>query len=182
MLKIIQMKPLTNVPTVIAPHRMASVPGVLFYLLMAIPLLLGGCKTEFTNARPLRELNPAAAPAGDLYSGWRVFQEKCSGCHGVAATGGDRAPDLLPVVRDLHPRQFAALVLKRYELGGGMAQGSENRSTMETRIEDIVRRSETPMEMPAWQGEPAVNAHILDLYAYLSARADGALGTERPPR
>ena len=38
------------------------------------------------------------------------------------------------------------------------------------------------MEMPAWQGEPAVNAHILDLYSYLSARADGRLPTGRPPK
>jgi hypothetical protein len=35
--------------------------------------------------------------------------------------------------------------------------------------------------MPTWQGEPAVNAHILDLYTYLSARAEGRIGNGRPP-
>jgi hypothetical protein len=34
--------------------------------------------------------------------------------------------------------------------------------------------------MPAWQGEPIVIVHIVDLYAYLSARAQGAQGSGRP--
>lgn len=151
-------------------------------LLLALPLLLASCKTEFINARPMQELNPPAIAAGDLYAGWRVFQAKCASCHGSAATGSDRAPDLMPIVRELNPRQFTALVLKRYDLGSGVAQGSEHRSTIDTRIEDIMRRREAPIEMPAWQSEPAVNAHVLDLYAYLSARADGRLTAERPPR
>lgn len=157
-------------------------PPLVSLLLLLTTLLLAGCQTEFINARPIRELRPPAATVGDLYAGWRVFQDKCSGCHGSAATGGDRAPDLLPIVRDMNPRQFSALVLKRYDLGSGMAPGSESQATIDTRLEDIMRRSEPAIEMPAWQGEPAVNAHILDLYAYLSARADGKLGTDRPPR
>jgi hypothetical protein len=36
------------------------------------------------------------------------------------------------------------------------------------------------MEMPAWQDQPSVNAHILDLYTYLAGRADGSVGRERP--
>jgi hypothetical protein len=44
-----------------------------------------------------------------------------------------------------------------------------------------MRRDEVPVEMPAWQSEPVVNAHIIDLYAYLSARADGKLDVGRPP-
>jgi hypothetical protein len=35
--------------------------------------------------------------------------------------------------------------------------------------------------MPAWQGEPVVNAHVMDLYAYLSARSEGRLAAGRPP-
>lgn len=154
----------------------------LITLLLAIPVLLSGCAMEFLNARPAREISPPSPPAGDLVAGWRVFQDKCASCHGAAATGGERAPDLLPLVRDMNPRQFAALVLKRYDIGSGIAPGSQEQSTIDTRLDDIMRRSEPPIEMPAWQEEPAVNAHILDLYAYLSARADGKLGTERPPR
>ncbi len=36
------------------------------------------------------------------------------------------------------------------------------------------------LHLPAWQDEPRVNAHILDLYAYLSARAEGRLSIGRP--
>mgnify|MGYP000249239897 CR=1 FL=1 len=45
---------------------------------------------------------------------------------------------------------------------------------------EIMRRSEAPIEMPLWQSEPAVNAHILDLYTYLAARSEGKIGVERP--
>ena len=150
----------------------------------AIPLLslfmfLAGCTMEIVNTKPAREINPPP-PATDLVAGWRVFQDKCASCHGAGATGGERAPDLLPIVRDLNPRQFAALALKRYDLGNGIPPGSHEQSTMDTRLDEIMRRSEPPIEMPAWQGQPAVNAHILDLYAYLSARASGKLSTERP--
>jgi hypothetical protein len=81
----------------------------------------------------------------------------------------------------MNARQFAELVLKRYDLGSGAMQGAQEQSTVETRIEEIMRRDEVPVEMPAWQSEPVVNAHIIDLYAYLSARADGKLDVGRPP-
>jgi hypothetical protein len=34
--------------------------------------------------------------------------------------------------------------------------------------------------MPAWEDDPNVKPAIVDLYAYLHARADGALGAQRP--
>ncbi len=148
-------------------------------LLLAFPLLIVGCSMEFINARPARELHPEPI-TGNLYAGWRVFQAKCSQCHGTSAKGSDRAPNLLPIVREMSARHFAEMVLKRYDLGNGLAQGSQNKSMTDSQIEDILRRNEPPIEMPAWQGEPTVNAHILDLYTYLSARADGKLGLERP--
>jgi mono/diheme cytochrome c family protein len=151
-------------------------------LLLVTAILLSGCTLEFANTRPAREISAPLRPKGDLYAGWRVFQDKCSSCHGMAATGGNRAPNLLPKIRETNPREFAAIVLKRYDLGSGAARGSQDPSTLEKSIDEIMRRSEAPVEMPAWQSEPAVNAHILDLYAYLSARSEGKLGAERPQR
>jgi Cytochrome c len=149
-------------------------------LLLALLLLLSGCRLELANTRPARELNTVLPSGGDLYAGWRLFQDKCANCHGMAATGGERAPDLLPLVRDMNPRQFAALVLKRYDLDSGVARRSQDPSTLEKTIDEIMRRSEAPIEMPLWQSEPAVNAHILDLYTYLAARSEGKLGVEGP--
>ncbi|MBL8347701.1 MAG: hypothetical protein JNN03_19850 [Rubrivivax sp.] len=51
----------------------------------------------------------------------------------------------------------------------------------EAQAEDIVQRRDRPLAMPAWQGEPRVSTHVLDLNAYLAACADGGQGTGRPP-
>ncbi len=150
------------------------------FTLVLVPLMMMGCNVDFLNARPARELTPPAK-VGNLYAGWRVYQGKCSSCHGSAATGGEQAPDLLPIVRSLNLQQFAAIVLKRYDLASGVSRKSQEKTTVETRIDEIMRGNEPPIEMPTWQGEPAVNAHILDLYTYLSARAEGRIGIGRPP-
>lgn len=148
--------------------------------LLLVLLVATGCKVDFLNSRPVRELNPPAK-VGNLTAGWRVFQEKCASCHGTAATGTEHAPDLLPLVRGMNLQQFTAIVLKRYDLAIGVSRKSQEKTTVETRIEEVMRGDEPPTEMPTWQGEPAVNAHILDLYAYLSARAEGRIGIGRPP-
>ena len=148
-------------------------------LLAALPLLIVGCSMEFINARPARELHPPPV-AVNLYAGWRVFQAKCSNCHGESAKGSEQAPNLLPIVRTMSSRHFAEMVLKRYDLGNGSVQGSEKKSTTDSYIDDILNRKEPPIAMPAWQGEPTVNAHILDLYAYLTARAEGKFNSEHP--
>jgi len=44
----------------------------------------------------------------------------------------------------------------------------------------VLQRREGQLVMPAWESEPRVNAHIMDLYAYLSARALGSQGPGRP--
>ena len=150
--------------------------------MLVIPALLAGCSMEFINAKPARELTRPTKPAGDTYAGWRVFQDKCARCHSTSARGSEQAPDLLPIVINMNSRQFAELVLKRYDLGSGVAQGTQDKTTRETRIEEIMRGSEPPIEMPAWQDEPAVNAHIIDLYEYLTARAEGRIGTGKPNR
>lgn len=155
-------------------------PHLQRFTLLLVPFMMVGCNIDFLNARPARELTPPTK-VGNLYAGWRVYQGKCSSCHGVAATGGQQAPDLLPIVRSMNLQQFAAIVLKRYDLASGISRKSQDKTTVETRIDEIMRAGERPIEMPTWQGEPAVNAHILDLYTYLSARAAGRIGIGRPP-
>jgi hypothetical protein len=100
----------------------------------------------------------------------------------MSAKGSNQAPNLLPIVRNMTARHFAEMVLKRYDLGNGLVQGSEKKSTTDAYIDDILVRKEPPIEMPAWQGEPTVNAHILDLYAYLTARSEGKFSTEPPTK
>jgi hypothetical protein len=148
---------------------------------LAAALALAGCAVEWQNPQPARELAEQARPAGSVYTGWRVFQDKCAGCHGPAASGNANVPDLVASVRTMGPRRFVDMVLRRYDWNLPPPAAGDN-AAREVLIEEIVQRKAGVLTMPAWQGEPRVDAHIVDLYAYLSARADGTLGAGRPPR
>ncbi len=144
---------------------------------LAAALLLAGCGVTVQNRLPAEALARQSQPAGTVYTGWRVFQDKCARCHGADATGSAQAPDLTLRVRDMGERRFMALVLSRYDwaLPAGADAGSRD-----AQVEAVLQRQQGALRMPAWQGEPVVTAHISDLYAYLAARADGSQGTGRP--
>jgi len=58
-----------------------------FGVALAWALVLAGCAVEVQNTQPAQEMAQQAKPPGSIYTGWRVFQDKCAGCHGAAATG-----------------------------------------------------------------------------------------------
>jgi cytochrome c2 len=146
-----------------------------------IPLLwLASCALEVENVKPAQQMAQAAKPPGSVYTGWRVFQDRCAACHGPAATGTAGGPDLLPRVGEMVSRRFVNLVLYRYDWNMPAARAGSESAAREALIEQIMQRQQGSLTMPAWQGEPRVNAHIVDLYAYLSARAQGTQGPGRP--
>lgn len=147
---------------------------------LASALLLAGCAVEFQNRQASEELAQRSKPPGSVYAGWRVFQDRCVSCHGAAATGTSVGPDLLLRVGAMGSRRFVSVVLNRYDWNFPAAPGRGDGAALDALIEEIMQRKEGAVTMPAWQGEPRVNAHILDLYAYLSARAQGTLGPGRP--
>jgi hypothetical protein len=119
------------------------------------------------------------------YLGWRMFHTACYGCHGSNATGTDVAPNLVERVKTMTPRAFVTKVFTSYRLvvpsseaaaeGGGAAR--------EAMIDEVLRQQRGAagqIIMPAWESDELVSPHVLDLYAYLSARADGKLGPGRP--
>ena len=150
---------------------------------LASTLLLSACAgdvaVEFENRQAAQEVARFAKPPGSVYAGWRVFQDRCASCHGPDAIGGT-GPDLLPLVRQIGPRRFVGLVLKRYDWNLSPAEASNESRAMDKLIEDILQREGPIVTMPAWEGSPSVNAHILDLYTYLLARADGTQDKGRP--
>jgi mono/diheme cytochrome c family protein len=152
----------------------------LWVLALVLSFGLAGCAVEFENTQAAREIAELDKPPGSVYAGWRVYQDKCVGCHGPEATGSASAPNLLLRVRDLGPQRFVSLVLQRYDWGLPAAQAKDQTPSYEALIEDIMRRKDAPITMPAWGDEPRVSAHILDLYAYLSARSEGTQGLGRP--
>jgi mono/diheme cytochrome c family protein len=117
------------------------------------------------------------------FTGWRLFHSSCHGCHGVDARGTDLAPNLVQQVRQLTPRAFASVVLTRYRLVPPAGAADDREAALQDLIDQVMRRDRDgpgAVSMPAWDDHPQVKAHVLDLYAYLSARADGQLGPGRP--
>jgi hypothetical protein len=145
--------------------------------LVIAALVTAGCAVEVQNTQPARELAQQSRPPGTTYTGWRVFRDRCARCHGENATGSANAPDLLVALRTMGQRRFIDAVLRRYDWDLPPATDD---SAREARIDQILGRRTGALTMPDWQGEPRVTAHIADLYAYLAARSDGALGPGRP--
>ncbi len=155
-------------------------------LCAAAATLLAGCALALQNRQPAQQLAREAPPAGSVYVGWRVFQGRCAACHGAAATGGSGAqagPDLLPRLREMGPRRFVNAVLRRYDwdLPRALASGDDT-PARDALVDEVLQRRRGALTMPAWEGEPMVSAHVLDLYAYLAARAEGTQGSGRPAR
>jgi mono/diheme cytochrome c family protein len=149
-------------------------------VLCASMALLAACTVDLRNAEPARQLARESQPAGSVYVGWRVYQSRCATCHGVDAAGPAKVPGLLDEVRQMGTRRFVNLVLYRYDWSAVGTADGDDEATRRSLVEDILRRREQAFAMPAWQDEPPVSAHVLDLYAYLSARADGVQGPGRP--
>ena len=144
---------------------------------LAIALALSGCAVELQNRQASQALAREAAPPGSVYAGWRVYQERCARCHGADTGGSTTSPDLRVTLREMGPRRFVGLVLRRYDWN--LQAGP---STSESLIDQVLQRGEASMQMPAWGSEPDVSAHVMDLYAYLAARSEGTQGPGAPAR
>ena len=116
------------------------------------------------------------------YLGWRVFHSACYTCHGVDATGTSVGPNLVEKVKDLSAADFATKVLTRYRitLGFDEAAADDNTALRRAFLEQVLKYERGELIMPAWQRDPNVRPHILDIYGYLRARSDGVLDEGRP--
>ncbi|MCI1190315.1 cytochrome c [Calidifontimicrobium sp. SYSU G02091] len=105
-----------------------------------LALGLAGCAVEWSNREVVREEVQRMAPPGSVYTGWRVFQDKCASCHGPAATGTAGGPDLLPRVREMGERRFVGLVLQRYDWGMPGETARASGPAQDALVEDVVQR------------------------------------------
>jgi hypothetical protein len=115
------------------------------------------------------------------YAGWFVYHLSCHMCHGQDASGTDVAPDLRQSVRNMTRVEFANKVLARYRIFVSPALSDE--ALRESIVDEVVRQERGErgrVAMPVWLGDPGMRPHVLDLYAYLKARSDGAIGTGTP--
>lgn len=88
------------------------------------------------------------------YNGFRRYHAGCNHCHGPDGMGSAFGPALVDVLPDIDA--FRRIVRE------GRASGNS--------------------VMKGFADDPNIVPYIDDIYAYLQARADGALGRGRPPR
>lgn len=133
------------------------------------------------TAPPYRVVNGRVDEA--TYRGWRAYHSACHACHGVDAVGTSVAPSLVERVRDLTEKQFTIKVITSYRIvmGQSEAQGDDQTAIRERFAEEAMRTEAGELRMPAW-GDTGIKPRVTDLYAYLRARADGALGPGEPQR
>lgn len=170
------------------PRIQAALHGRILWALLAALAALG---LVWTNAVSAQSPTPGTYRVQDgkvdegTFAGWVLFHTACFICHGRDALGTHVAPPLVNSLNTLSRQEFANKVLTRYRLTtGSLEAGTDDQSSVKQLILDEVRKSERGkygrVSMPGWQGNPGIEAHLLDLYAYLKARADGVLGPGQP--
>jgi methanol metabolism-related c-type cytochrome len=94
------------------------------------------------------------------YSGYRRYHSECHVCHGPDGEGSTYAPALKNSLKTMGYADFVGVV----------ASGRKNVSTAQENV------------MPAFGDNPNVACYMDDIYVYLRARADDALGRVRPSK
>ncbi len=95
-----------------------------------------------------------------VYNGYRRYGESCLRCHGPDGAGSSYAPAMTDSLKKLSYDQFAEIVIN----------GRKNVTTSANNV------------MPAFGTTEDVVNYLDDIYAYLKARSDGAIGRGRPER
>jgi methanol metabolism-related c-type cytochrome len=94
------------------------------------------------------------------YSGFRRYHSECHVCHGPAGDGSSFAPALKDSLKRISYADFLSIV----------ASGRKNVTTAQENV------------MPAFGDNRNVMCYIDDLYIYLRARANDAIGRVRPDK
>lgn len=94
------------------------------------------------------------------YSGYRRYHSECHVCHGPDGEGSTYAPALKTSLQRLSYGDFLAVV----------AGGRKNVNTAQENV------------MPAFGTNPNVMCYVNDIYVYLRARANEAIGRVRPEK
>lgn len=94
-----------------------------------------------------------------VYNGYRRYGDACLRCHGPDGSGGSYAPDLTESLKRLSEDVFKDTVIN-----GRVSQVTAN------------------SVMPPFGETQDVVINLDDIYAYLKARSDGAIGRGKPER
>src|SRR5215813_10842678 len=94
------------------------------------------------------------------FNGWRRYTQSCLRCHGPDGAGSSYGPDLLESIKRMTQDEFNEVVVN----------GRTNVNVANTSV------------MPPFGEVEDVVTYLDDIWTYLKARADGAVGRGRPER
>ena len=94
------------------------------------------------------------------FNGWRRYTQSCLRCHGPDGAGSSYGPDLLESIKHTTQDEFNEVVVN----------GRTNVNVANTSV------------MPPFGEVEDVVTYLDDIWTYLKARADGAVGRGRPER
>ncbi|TWB63853.1 c-type cytochrome [Nitrospirillum viridazoti] len=146
------------------PKRLALAAAV---TLLALPLSVAagaGDGSAPTATKVAAEAKPYKVEGGKVdpgtYNGYRRYGESCMRCHGPDGAGSSYAPDLTDSLKHMDYDTFAETVIN----------GRKNVNTANNNV------------MPSFGTTEDVANYLDDIYGYLKARSDGAIGRGRPQR
>ncbi len=115
---------------------------------------------EYFDAKgdPTYKIDPDGTVDWYTFSGYRRFNGTCEVCHGPDGSGSTFGPDLTDALKTLSYADFVNIVVN----------GKQEVNTAVTLV------------MPAFGNNKNVMCYLDDIYVYLRARSDGALGRGRP--
>ncbi|HEX2888880.1 c-type cytochrome, methanol metabolism-related [Vineibacter terrae] len=117
--------------------------------------------TAQTTSQPSAEEKPYSIAADGTvdwatFNGYRRYHAACHVCHGPDGLGSSFGPNLTDSLKTMPQEQFMEVVVN----------GKQDREK----------------KMPALGTDRNVMCYINDIYAYLKARSDGAIGRGRPAK
>ena len=112
------------------------------------------------EGNPTFKVTPDGTTDWYTYSGYRRYHSECHVCHGPDGMGSTYAPALANSLKTMSYPDFLGVV----------ASGRKNISTAQENV------------MPAFGDNPNVACYMDDLYIYLRARANDAVGRVRPAK
>lgn len=128
----------------------------------ALPLMFG--VPSLVPESAAQEAKPYRIVDGKVdfgtYNGFRRYHSACHVCHGPDGLGSSFGPAMVDSLKKMTKDDFGAIVAqgKESEIGG------------------------VKLVMPSFGIDENVMLNLDDIYAYLKARSDGAIGRGRPDR